>query len=46
MIVGILEPLELGAIVVAIVVVAGLIYWRIRESRIDKREEKSDDLKP
>ena len=46
MIVGVLEPLELGAIVVAIVVVAGLIYWRMRESRIDKDEEKSDDLKP
>jgi hypothetical protein len=46
MIVGSLEPIELGAIVAGVLLIAGFIYWRMREARIDKDEEKSDRLKP
>jgi hypothetical protein len=46
MIVGSLEPIELGGIVVGVLLIVGFIYWRLREGRIDKDVEKSDDLKP
>jgi hypothetical protein len=46
MIVGSLDPIELGALVVGALLIAGFIYWRMREGRIDKDEEKADDIKP
>jgi hypothetical protein len=45
MIVGI-EPIDLGALVVGALLIAGFIYWRMRQSRIDKDEKKADDIKP
>jgi hypothetical protein len=43
MLIGEMGPLEVGTIVVAIVVIAGLAYWRIRLSRIPNKE--CEDLK-
>jgi hypothetical protein len=41
-----LEPLEIGALVVGAVIIAGLIYWRLRQGQMDKDAEKADKLEP
>jgi hypothetical protein len=42
--IGDLGPIELGMIAVGVLVLAGVIYWRIRLSRIPKETE--EHLKP
>jgi len=46
MTIGSLEPIELGALVVGAVIIAGLIFWRMRQGRMDKNAEKADHPEP
>jgi hypothetical protein len=46
MVIASLEPLELGALIVAGVIIAGLIYWRMRQGRMDKEAQDADQPKP
>ncbi|HEV8000241.1 MAG TPA: hypothetical protein VGP63_10200 [Planctomycetaceae bacterium] len=41
-----LEPIELGGLIAAGVIIAGLIYWRMRQGRMDKEAQDADQPKP
>ncbi len=41
-----LEPIELGGLIVGALIIAGLIYWRVRQGRMDKEAQDADQLKP
>jgi hypothetical protein len=41
-----LETREWVAIIAGAVVIAALIYWRLRQGRLDKEAEDADRLKP
>jgi len=45
-ILGSLEPVEWGAIIVGVLLVAGFIYWRIRMGRTTKQEDEKLDTAP
>lgn len=46
MILGSLGPVEWGAIIAGVLLIAGFIYWRIRMGRVPKQDEEKLDTAP